>query len=644
MIRQPIRTLTMAILIAGVSFAFVNNVSEYVIAKDEINRLAKYYPSIGTLNPVNQQAAAAQGGGAPGIDFSQVKDYISNSKYVDYVDERRAVSGVMDGILNANVDGHTSDNEWVYDTLRFAEREFARGGFRSLSLEAAINNGQYDPTAEDGLRDYVETYRNQGVHISDVFIYCKILDIQIVKTGDIGARQAPLTKKEYGDEKSIRFEVEVIKLEAGYPDYFNAGNTVDSVLFLPLDTAGYLPGDSPLEGIEIGKTYFLKAYCQPVDYNATRFNIPLTIKPLIDDEVWYIPVEEGEYIDFEPPGMSAIKDELEVLRENLSTSSIVSTADMSAMPDTQQGNEFGIRLTEGRWLNRDDNINARPVCVINKDFAELRGLSLGSVININLRDMTGMLGLIRDMDADWRERATEKISVEVVGLYEFVYNPWNDVTQYSVSSYIPDSIMPADFSGGIPRVASFSFVLKSSKDEEAFLAESAEILAGMGVSVSFVENSRENFWSSADSLLRAKVLSAALYVSLTAFVMILLVFLYTRFRRKDFAVLRALGLPAAVSVMELAAPVLFIWLPALAIGGLVGGRFAMGRAAETLSDIMLQSGTTADTSLSILWFAGIIGAAFALLIFLTLAGGYHTARRPVLEILQGTEAKHDKQR
>lgn len=44
-------------------------------------------------------------------------------------------------------------------------------------------------------------------------------------------------------------------------------------------------------------------------------------------------------------------------------------------------------LVEGRWLNREDDLQGRPVCVVHREFAKLRDLSVGDILTLKLRDL-----------------------------------------------------------------------------------------------------------------------------------------------------------------------------------------------------------------------------------------------------------------
>ena len=72
-------------------------------------------------------------------------------------------------------------------------------------------------------------------------------------------------------------------------------------------------------------------------------------------------------------------------------------------------------------------------------------------------------------------------------------------------------------------VWAYSFVLKSSQDEAAFLEENREALEELGYSVSFVENHSENFWASVTPMRQSATFSAAVFAGVLLLGLVLLV-------------------------------------------------------------------------------------------------------------------------
>ena len=74
--------------------------------------------------------------------------------------------------------------------------------------------------------------------------------------------------------------------------------------------------------------------------------------------------------------MASIKNKIDILNENLHTLGIIATADMSAMPQTQEASRE-LYLTEGRWLNHQDDLDGNKAIVVSSEFAEMRDIKLG---------------------------------------------------------------------------------------------------------------------------------------------------------------------------------------------------------------------------------------------------------------------------
>ena len=156
----------------------------------------------------------------------------------------------------------------------------------------------------------------------------------------------------------------------------------------------------------------------------------------------------------------------------------------------------------------------------------------------------------------------------------------------NTNMYIPDSCMPEGF-GADPEtmVWDYSFVLKSSQDEAAFLEENREALEELGYSVSFVENHSENFWASVTPMRQSATFSAVVFAGVLLLGLVLAAFLYLLLRRRDFAILRAMGVPNGPAARGLLGPVALLGLLGIAAGSIPAWGYAMRKTAETLATI-----------------------------------------------------------
>lgn len=81
--RQPVRALCLAFVAAFVTAAFVGRVSEYLLIRQETDRLGSYYRTVGELEPMEENAAA---------DLESAAAYLAGSGYVQTADRTRFTS------------------------------------------------------------------------------------------------------------------------------------------------------------------------------------------------------------------------------------------------------------------------------------------------------------------------------------------------------------------------------------------------------------------------------------------------------------------------------------------------------------------------------------------------------------------------
>lgn len=572
-LRQPVRTLLLLLLIGLMSFAFTARAAQYALIQREIGRLGGYYRSIGTIAKADPED----------YDVTAGANLIAKSPYVEFEDRRGSCPAVLQGLYNGDIGGYTSD------------------GYRETSLD-------------------------RGLHISDVFVYGELMSKPYKR--DMGSQP-----EWEGIGDVYFFTLRVDEVEAGYPEYAAVGKTLN-LYFIADETLD----SGVLEGLEVGRRYFLKAFYDPMIFISLTPGEQFIVKPLNDSGLCFLPMEPGEQADLESPELAGLGEELAILQENLRAVCVTGTKDMSALPRAQQSAMLSYYLAEGRWLNRDDDLNARNVCVIHSEFADFRGLSVGDEITLTFRDFNTVLsGYILGGKGweNWREFPTHTESFEIVGLYGITSRDVQP-THRNTFMFIPDSRMPAGF-GRDPQfeVADYSFVLKSSRDQEAFIQENRQALAEMGYSLSFVENNAENFWASAAPILQSAFMSAAVFAAVLVMGLILTAFLYLRLRRRDFAALRAMGVPARKAGRDLVWPMAAVGLAGVAAGCVPSWRYAMAKAAQTLSAIPGPEGVEAAPELSPALAAAIGAVIFALLLIFIRAGAAFLSRRPVLELLQG---------
>jgi len=585
----------LAAFIALLSFVFVSRTAEYAIIRNEIDKLGAYYRSIGTLRSNIPDS----------WDVSAGADLIATSKYIDFEDRRRLAPGIMHGLYNSDIQGSTSD---------IMDSPFKR-----------------------------------GIHVSDVWF------VGVVTNNGI------LFDKGRGEYGSYNVTLVAEEVLAGYPEYIPDGGLMR--VFWPLPEEG--SGINPLAGLQPGDRVFIKSYYDlwfargmnfrdRGDYSAV--SLFLVMKP-IDDNVWYIPLGQDERLNMDAPELADLKAEFDILRSNQSTLYLLSTKDMSAIPNSQQTSN-SLFLEDGRWIAFDDHINKRAVCVIHANFAEVRGLTLGDTLTMTIRDFGEYAnyyayGYIPGRDfwedipgghklAGWQDFPTVETSLEIVGIYND-YNQLNAnsfMSAFGLVTYIPDSIMPEGFCDGSElENTQYSFKLKTSRDQDSFINEYKDDLLDMGMSLIYVDNNAAAFWQSATSILQSALFNVIIF-SITAVAgLSLAVLLYLLTSRKVYAILRALGASSRQTNLGLILPAMFIALIGILAGGFPAWDYAQNKAVEALSEIEQFGGAATIGKISGIWLVLLSLGLIALVLLIIRFGTLRMARRPILGLLQGAQAR-----
>lgn len=577
-LRQPIRSFLLLTLFGLISFGFITKAIVYILVQSQTEVLGSYYRSIGVLtNSKDPQSG----------DVSAGIELIKTSPYFAYGDQRELVSGIMLQTYNQN--------------------------FHLANLP------ECDPNP-------IENWPN--THNTDIWFTGKLIKLEEVRPWGV--------EPEDGRTIGYYLEYSIDTLFAAYPEYARQDGSI-SLLFM---FEGNEAAQPLIQKMEVGQRYFIRGwenFCFHVNLLTETYG-DLQIKPLDDGQLWYIPLDEGASIDFSDPEMAPFKNQIDILNENLHTLGIIATSDMSAMPRTQEASRFYC-LTAGRWLNHQDDLAGNKVIVVADEFAKQRGLLLGDEITLTFRPLTDtLLGLIRDGvdSSNWRSYPTYQDTFKIVGLY-------SGTRSIGYYAYIPTSSLQPGFTSTTQYQfrdeEDYSFVLDSSRHETQFIQEYKDPLQALGINLTFLANNGPNYWASVDPIRRS--LSADLLVfGLLMFVaLILAVFLYVMARKRDYAILRALGVPAKQANGQMIWPLLLLGGLGIFLGGLSAWNFAIDQAKASLSTLPLPAGVSPSTDLSPSILAGLCAAIFLLLALFSWLGVFFLARKPVFVILQGETSR-----
>ncbi|MDE6635835.1 MAG: hypothetical protein K2K09_04425, partial [Lachnospiraceae bacterium] len=261
------------------------------------------------------------------------------------------------------------------------------------------------------------------------------------------------------------------------------------------------------------------------------------------------------------------------------------TKDMRAIPRL---NERDMIITEGRPLMDGDT----DACVVNEDFLDTYGLSVGDRINIELGDtlmhQNGVWGATLRNNKD----VTNYVStaeLEIVGAYRLmdVYSArladafWS----YSPSTvFVPSSLLPVEVPQDYEiRGGEFSVLIENARDIESFRDAAEPLVAKMGLGMRFSDGGWSSMKDSFETGSLASVLTTMLYVAGAALALFLAVYLYIGRNKKSYAIMRTLGVYGKTAGNLTAFPFVVLSVFAMPAGGIAGLLYASHTVAGTLA-------------------------------------------------------------
>ncbi len=589
-LRQPVKTALLVLVAALITFAFVSRASEYLLIRQETDRLSAVYRTAGTL-----RSAA----GDRWADTAEAVSYLEDNPRVRSVNTFHYTSAIMEeDFCNADVDGNSPS--------KYASDFYFYGTLYDWDYEA------FYFTVDTVLAGHPE----------------------IVEVGD----RVTLFKSSRQKTNAREYEAFCAQLERG-GRYLAVGY--------------YRPSAYPL--------------CRVEDDGAQRTTYACLTR--LREQTLFYPVAQGGEADWnspllrptpEDPGYPT-KDCIQYTHDIQRSLSIIPVRDMSALPAVQDA-AAGIYLTDGRWLDSEDDQQGRKVCVINASFASMRDLAVGDALTLRLQDIPSFFGYrnnLEDISEDarvLRSAQTATDTYEIVGIYEYLRRyPGSSARNLT---YLPASAVPETFQMTTrdnvwtelfemyffeniftPDTTAFfpgevSFVLRSPDDEAQFMAETRDDLARMGFDAVMTESGWDNFQAAAEPMRRSSLLSAAIFTLLLAAAVCLLAVIYYRMRRKDVAIARALGVPAMGCAWAVCLPLILTEAAGAALGGALGWRYALDSAGTILTRLG-EVGTGEAAGLSGLWLAALLGLDLALLLAAAVGGSVYLSTRPVLLLIQG---------
>ncbi|OZV10233.1 hypothetical protein CIW83_21430 [Tissierella sp. P1] len=407
-------------------------------------------------------------------------------------------------------------------------------------------------------------------------------------------------------------DVKVIDILAGIPDFIEGdfrykNDQKHRFLFLSHsivtgEKLEYINDDviDELFQMKPGKRYLFRTFLD------ASGDIGFFAKPLYDDGPLYIELDDNGYIDWEAPQFKIIKEEMDLINENIISYSLIGIKDMTAMPEVQDSAK-DYYLVEGRWFNKEDDENQNHVVIIHENIAKNYKINIGDKLNIKMRDSEYGISLSTEKDhKEWKTYyVSEPKPFEVVGIFNSNVYP-----HMHIQMYVPNSTIPVElgrYTKGLDESIpidsySYTFVLKNASDESAFIEKYKEPLKELGYELSFLINNIESFKESSAPIKRSTAISFVLFSVLLILIQGFVIYVYIEGHKLNYAIERALGIPSKISGRHLVLPLIIYGIIASGIGGYIGFNNAMEKSMELLGNVPATAQTTVNSGLDIKYF------------------------------------------
>ena len=362
---------------------------------------------------------------------------------------------------------------------------------------------------------------------------------------------------------------------------------------------------------------------------------------------------EGE--DFAP-----LRQLIQITDDDIHTFDVVYTGDMASI---RRVTRQQLTPVQGRFLGPEDE--GKPVCVVSERFLSQNGLSLGDTVTLRLGNVLmeqyEPLGAV----AVTRERystAWEEQSFTIIGSWKdaggrrwqehehyafYSTGSWQDQDPYWAYSdnaiFVPSSFLPesCDRSNHLFRPAEVSFLVRDAKNIGAFTEESLPLLDALGLRYAWSDANWPIVAEKMGQTRRLTLLKLLIFTVASLLAVGLTLYLFLHRRRKEYAVLRALGTPRKGAAKAL-------WLPLLALAafsaclGLAVAWLRSGAAAQRSAAEFAEAGLEAMPQTHFTVY--LLGALGLLAVTALLAGTYLRAlgKRSPLQLLQDSERRKEK--
>ena len=328
-----------------------------------------------------------------------------------------------------------------------------------------------------------------------------------------------------------------------------------------------------------------------------------------------------------------LRELIRVTNDDVHTFDVVYTGDMAAIRRVAQGR---IVCDEGRFLTPEDE--GQPVCVVNTDVLEAYGLKVGDTLTLDLGnylcEQYAPLGAVASTQG---RHATEFTRREFT-----IVGSWRDLNEgkhaqrdlywcysnnaiFVPASFLPDCVNKDTYEA---KPGEVSFIVGAAEEIGAFTEKVLPELEAEGRLYEFSDGG----WSLvAEDLVQAKNLALVkllIFSAAALFALVLTVWLFIGRKKREYGILRALGMPKGEASDRLFVPFLLLGILSAVLGLIIARVVSLRQLAAAAEEAAVHE--PAGVGLFLLGAAGFL----IVLAAIALAGLALIRRKSVLELVQ----------
>ena len=562
--RSPLRTLLSLLLLAAAAFLFLYNLSEYSVAEGEYREAKAQYEGVLT------------------VEEQPVPDYTDNLRdYFLLSDETNP--GNTYGMLDYSDYHQKSLNDDLIEDLAAlphisrVEKRYLTAGVSSANVRLDTD-AHYFPyfaravitaTVKYNITEFTTDSRDQLASRSTVVLE----DVEV-----LGGNQAWLEGQ----------ELQTVKLHTFKNAYRNQFFTWDGERDYDIRTCKYCVDKHLFEGdadvLQPGRRVLLVLRNNCLEQRVVSAEGYQDVFPSAYRHVFY--VGDDSLTDWWPyftditglpenwletEDFSDLRELIQVTNDDVHTFDVVYCDDMAAQRRAADG---FLVCEEGRFLTPEDA--GKPVCVVNTDVLDAYGLKVGDSITLDLgnylSEQYAPLGAV----ASNRGRQNTAYTTQTFT----IVGAWRDLSEgnhpfrerywcwSNNAIFVPTAFLSAcrNAEGHEFKPSEVSFVVGNAEEITAFVEECLPRVEAMGLTYSFSDSG----WllvakdlMLARSLARTKLL---IFAGAALFALLLTVWLFIGRKKREYGILRALGMPVRQADERLFIPFLILGMISTLLG------------------------------------------------------------------------------